>query len=216
MSIALHVGFIAVVGYLTASGHAGSVMAKDPSVTFFAAPPPPPPPPAARRSADVTPRRSKPVQRETLIQPKEIPIQKPPEAEPQPDEPEPDEGTAGGVEGGVVGGVVGGTVGGVVGGTVGGSLSGAKTIPGFIFEKQLLSSPAPQLPDEFTARHPGQTLRTVYRICVNTDGSVAEVSVVSGIPEVDQMLINQIRGAWKYRPQPVPVCSQRAFVFKVI
>jgi len=85
-------------------------------------PPPPPPPPPAKKKA--TPKKIIAKPKPQMVQPKVVPVEKPPDVLPppepeQPEEADDDEGVEGGVEGGVAGGVIGGTLGGIVGGQVG-------------------------------------------------------------------------------------------------
>jgi hypothetical protein len=90
-----------------------------------------------------------------------------------------------------------------------------KMVPNFVIDKERLAAPDPRLPEEFTSKHPGQTFSAVYRICVGTDGRVFQASIVSPIGGIDDAILAQIRKSWVYKPQPLPVCSHRAFVFKI-
>jgi hypothetical protein len=38
---------------------------------------------------------------------------------------------------------------------------------------------------------------------------------VKSIPGADDAVITQLRSTWTYKPQPLPVCSVRNFVFKI-
>ena len=64
-------------------------------------------------------------------------------------------------------------------------------------------------------QHPLQTMRGMYKICVRTDGHVSDVLVMTSIPGMDQAIIDQIKSSWVYRPQPLPVCAPRVFLFKI-
>ena len=90
-----------------------------------------------------------------------------------------------------------------------------KTVPQFIFDRERLVSPDPHLPDWFKDQHPRQTVSGTYRICVDTSGRVATVQVLSGIAGIDALLVEHVRTTWKYKPQPLPVCSPRVFRFQV-
>jgi protein TonB len=132
ISIVVHGSLAALVFYLTT--RPPPVKEDFSEVKFFAAapPPPPPPPPPPKKSSTVKTEKKVIKKPDAIIQPKEIPQDKPKEAEPQKEEAsapstDDDDGVEGGVEGGVVGGVVGGVLGGVIGGTVGGTLGGQGT-----------------------------------------------------------------------------------------
>jgi protein TonB len=184
------------------------------SLTFFSAPPPPPPPPppAGRKAVEHKPRPTPKV----LQQPTEVPkLVQPPE----PKEEE-EEGEEGGVEGGVAGGVAGGTVGGVIGGVLQekppAPPPAPKLVPSFVLDGQRLSSPDPHLPEAFIQQHArGEQIRGTYRICISPDGRVSDVTVVTPIPGADSAVIEQLKATWRYKPQPIPVCNIRNFIFKL-
>ncbi|HME91014.1 MAG TPA: hypothetical protein VKE49_06305, partial [Myxococcaceae bacterium] len=89
-----------------------------------------------------------------------------------------------------------------------------KFVPSFVFDAQRIFSPNPHLPEAFAQAHPHQQFRASYRICVSPDGSVSNVSVVTSIPGIDQAIVEQLKG-WMYKPQPVPICTERQFIFKI-
>lgn len=91
----------------------------------------------------------------------------------------------------------------------------AKFIPSFVFDAQRISSPNPHLPQAFAQAHPRQQIRGTYRICVNRDGRVSDVSVVTSIPGTDQAIAEQLKSTWTYKPQPVPICTERQFIFNI-
>src|SRR5262249_29478874 len=143
------------------------------TVTFInaSAPPPPPPPPPKGSSKPKTPKIPKPVVQPTttptqIVQPKEK------------EEPEEKAGESGGVEGGVEGGVAGGVVGGVVGGTVGAPPAPQKPVnkPAFLILKQKIGGVDPRLPDVVKLQNKGQVVRGTYKICIDSSGSVNQVS----------------------------------------
>jgi periplasmic protein TonB len=213
-SIGFH-GAAAVGGIIYSVFHVEELPPPEVTLTFFNAPPPPPPPPppagAQQKKAQTKPKIV-PVKTNTLKEPTK------PKDEPK-DEPD-KAGERGGVQGGVAGGVAGGVVGGVVGAPPTSAPPPAapvapKMVPSFVFDKERISSPDPHLPDDFKDRHPKQTLNATYRICVGTDGRITEASVVHGIGAVDDAILRQVRSTWVYKPQPVPVCSMRVFVFKI-
>lgn len=183
------------------------------SLTFFSAappPPPPPPPPAGRKPVEHKPKVPKVVQ-----QPSEIPQLVQPTLE-KPEEPE-DEGEEGGVEGGVPGGVPGGVVGGVVGGVLGAPPAPPpKTVASFVLEGQLVNKPDPHLPEYVINAAKGQALRATYRICVRQDGHISDITVVTPVSGgADAAIIEQLKRTWVYKPQPLPVCTMRNFIFRI-
>jgi serine/threonine-protein kinase len=93
--------------------------------------------------------------------------------------------------------------------------SAPKQLPSFVFDQQRISAPNPHLPDSFRESHPRQRLRGTYRICVNTDGRVSDVGVLASIPGLDQTITEQLKRTWIYKPQPVPVCGERIFIFNI-
>jgi len=184
------------------------------SLTFFSSappPPPPPPPPAGRKPVERKPKIPKVVQ-----QPSEIPTLVQPNLE-KPEEPE-EEGEEGGVEGGVPGGVPGGVVGGVVGGTLGAPPPPPpKVVASFVLEGQLVSKPDPHLPEHVVNAAKGQTsLKATYRICVRQDGHISDITVVMPVSGgADAAVIEQLKRTWVYKPQPLPVCTIRNFIFRI-
>src|SRR5215831_18614243 len=172
------------------------------SLAFFSAAPPPPP---GRKTVERKPKVPKVVQQPTeipkLVQP---PIEKPEEQE----------GDEEGVEGGVPGGVPGGVVGGVVGGVLGAPPpQPPKMVASFVLDGQRVSSPDPRLPEGVVSAHPGQQLKGTYRICVRQDGRVSDVTVLTPVPGADPAIIEQLKSTWIYKPQPLPVCTIRNFIF---
>jgi protein TonB len=225
-SIVAHVG--AGIGLLIYSVfHVEELPPPEVTLTFFNAPPPPPPPPPPPAGATQQKKAStkpKIVPTKTaLIQPK---TKEEKEEKPEKNEPA---GEPGGVQGGVAGGVQGGVVGGVVGGvpthapppppppapTAAPAPVAPKMVPSFVFDKERINAPDPHLPESFMNRHPKETFNATYRICVGTDGRITEASAVHPIGGVDDDVLGQIRRTWLYKPQPLPVCSMRVFVFKI-
>jgi hypothetical protein len=88
-----------------------------------------------------------------------------------------------------------------------------KKVASFVFDKERLHSPDPHLPQSIKPA-PGEKLKGVYQICVGTDGKVTKVTTVQSISGADQAVMEQIQSTWVYKPQPVPVCTVRAFIFQ--
>lgn len=73
----------------------------------------------------------------------------------------------------------------------------------------------PHLPDAVKRRLRGKPEQSFSaRICVGTDGSVADVTVLQGIAGADDSLTATLR-AWRYAAQPIPVCFVTQLVFSV-
>jgi len=88
-----------------------------------------------------------------------------------------------------------------------------KKVPSFLIDKELVRSPEPHLPGNIRPA-PGAKLRGMYQICVGTDGKITKVTTVQSIGGADQAIMDHLRTSWLYRPQAVPVCSTRTFVFQ--
>ena len=119
---------------------------------------------------------------------------------------------AGGVAGGIPGGVVGGIPGGVVGGVVGGLPEAppppeAVRVGGQIKEPRKVKHVNPVYPDiAKMARVQGVV---ILEVTINPNGQVNEVTVLRGIPLLDQAAIDAVK-QWVYTPTllngvPVPV-----------
>ncbi len=206
VSLGLH-GAAAIVLVIYSFVHVEEITPPALSLTFFSAPPPPPPPPppAAHKKVEhkVVTKTVQPTQIPQLVQPKE---------EQKEDE---DDGEEGGVEGGVAGGVKGGVLGGVVGGTGVAPAAKPKNVPPHVLDQQKISGAMPSLPDIVKIQRKG-TGDAVFlaKICIDMGGNVNQVSVMQGIPGADQSILATLR-TWKFKPQPVPICSLSKFEFHI-
>jgi hypothetical protein len=209
------------------------------AVVFLQAPPPPPPlPPAFGKHHDApkpvipTKPRVKPVTH-VITQP----VEKPPEPELKPDAPKEkekpkaddedgDEGDPEGVVGGSKDGDKEGSLAGVEGGMKGPTGPVAplplpapppkpRVVASFIFDRERINYPDPHLPEAFLQSHAGQTVRGMYRICVDQEGKVNKMETITSISGVDQSIIDQVISTWLYQPQPVPICTIRVFEFHI-
>src|SRR5712692_8113995 len=131
--------------------------------------------------------------------------------EPPPVEEEDDDGVLGGVEGGVAGGVVGGVLGGQINSTGGGGMAPAekvqpKNVPIFVIQRDMIRQVSPRMSEVFNLQHRGQTVTGMYKVCVDTDGSVYEVTPIKSVPGADDEIIEGIKAGWLYKAQQVPVC----------
>jgi protein TonB len=209
VSLALHAGAaIAMVVYSFI--HVEEITPPALSLTFFSAPPPPPPPPPpARKHVEVKHIEKK------IVTPSTVPqLVQPKLEEEKKDE---DDGEEGGVEGGVAGGVKGGVVGGTVGGTLGGTGAPpkAKNVPPHVFDSEKLSGEMPHLPDIVKIQRKG-TGEAIFmaKVCVDQSGHVNQVSIMQGIPGADNDIMGTLR-TWRFKPQPVPICSLFRIVFTI-
>jgi protein TonB len=206
VSLALH-GIAAIVLVVYSFVHVEEITPPALSLTFFSAPPPPPPPPPpAKKHTEVKHIEKK------IVTPTTVPqLVQPKQEEQKPDE---DDGEEGGVEGGVAGGVKGGVVGGVVGGT-GVPAAKPKNVPPHTLEQAKLSGEMPHLPDIVKIQRKGTGLAiSMVKVCIDQSGNVNQVSVLQGIPGADAAIISAVR-AWRYKPQPIPICSMVKFEFQI-
>ena len=183
------------------------------------APPPPPPPPAAKKRTP-TPHRKVLAKAEIPKPVLEMPKAVTPPPQDEPDDPDEDEA---GVEGGVAGGVVGGGVGGVAGGAGGGGSMEPKpaerprpkNVPAFAIAKDMIRQVAPRMSEMFHEAHRGQTANGIYKVCVDLDGSVYEVTPVKPIEGANDEIVDGIKAGWLYRPQQVPLCFLYNMVVRI-
>ena len=206
VSLALH-GIAAIVLVVYSFVHVEEITPPALSLTFFSAPPPPPPPPPpAKKHTEVKHIEKK------IVTPTTVPqLVQPKQEEQKPDE---DDGEEGGVEGGVAGGVKGGVVGGVVGGT-GAPTAKPKNVPPHMLEQQKLAGEMPHLPDIVKIQRKGTGLAiSMVKVCIDQSGNVNQVSIIQGIPGADAQILSTLRG-WKYKPQPIPICSMVKFEFQI-
>jgi hypothetical protein len=90
-----------------------------------------------------------------------------------------------------------------------------KMVAAFLLASQQLTHAPPHLPLAVLNQYPGKQLRGLYRVCLDTSGQVAAVSVMVSIPGGDDAVTSQIRSGWRYAPQPVPVCFAASITFKI-
>jgi len=224
VSVGLH-SFLVAAFLVFATFKVTHAKKKDVEVTFIGpgkgkGQPSPPPPPAAKQRTP-TPHRKMLAKVEVPRPVLEVPrVLTPP---PREDPPIEDEGVEGGVEGGVTGGVVGGVLGGVVGGTGGGGTMEPKpferpkpkNVPAFAIAKDMIRQIAPRMSEVFHQSHRGQTVTGMYKVCVDLDGSVYEVTPVTAIEGANEEIVDGIKSGWQYRPQQVPVCFLYNMVVRI-
>jgi hypothetical protein len=82
---------------------------------------------------------------------------------------------------------------------------------------QQINHPDPHLPSIVKAQLQSAgtpEARFTARVCVNNDGRVYQVNVLSSIPGGDGIIVDTIK-SWTYRPQPVSVCFVASIEFSV-
>jgi protein TonB len=209
-SVGLH-GIAAIVLIIWSFFHVEEIAPPAVSLTFFSAPPPPPPPPPPAKKKSVE-HKVTPVEHKVVVPTQVNPIIQPKQEDKKEETSDDDDGVEGGEEGGVKGGVVGGVKGGVVGGTLGGVVGGTgtgatgKMVAAFTLTAQQVAHPLPHAPEWFTAQHPHQMMNGLYKVCLGNDGHVTSTSIVKALGGIDDQIMQQIKGGWSYKPQPVPVC----------
>jgi len=204
-SSAIYIGFV-VVAIAVGSVTKQIVREKATDITFvekvIQEPPPPPPPPLEVKKEPppaaapvVRPdqkirRLDKPPPPKELVAPKDMPQDKPAEADPSQDKGiavygDPGDGDPAGLEGGSAGGVAGGHV-------------GAIALP---------EDADPPAPDEANgippypqeARAEGKTGTVILKVIIRADGSVADVQVMRGDEPFVSAAVKTVK-TWKYRP----------------
>lgn len=83
-----------------------------------------------------------------------------------------------------------------------------------MLETESIERPVPRLTDATKQHYAGKTreLQGMYKLCVATDGSVVNVKTLAPVPESNDGIVATLQ-QWKFRPQPIPVCSLVRLVF---
>jgi hypothetical protein len=89
----------------------------------------------------------------------------------------------------------------------------ARTVAGFVLDSQKLAGEQPHPPEFVLAREAGKKLVGTYKICVNKDGKVYEVTTVASITGADGPIMETLRG-WRYKPQTSNVCAAKVLSFQ--
>jgi periplasmic protein TonB len=81
-----------------------------------------------------------------------------------------------------------------------------RNLPPHALDAERLAGAMPHLPAAVIGARRGLGESTfTARLCLDTSGSVSSVTVLSGIPGADADIVATLR-AWRYKPQPIPVC----------
>ena len=81
-------------------------------------------------------------------------------------------------------------------------------------DAQRVSGSQPHLPQHVVNANPHAKLDGTYKVCVNKEGQVFDVTTVKSISGADAVLIESIRG-WRYKPQQGNVCANKVLTFQV-
>jgi tetratricopeptide (TPR) repeat protein len=97
------------------------------------------------------------------------------------------------------------------------SAPGPKMVPMFTVMASRIMAPLPHLPDAFLAVHPEPIVNASFRICLDTEGHVTDVTpkMSTGDATADKSIATQIRNTWLYKAQPLPVCFVQPFRFQI-
>jgi protein TonB len=185
--------------------------------TFLVAPPPPPPPPPPAAIVHVKPQ-PKFIQQGKLVAPTVIPKK----IQMIKEEVQPDVGMTGGVPGGVPGGSAGGVLGGIIGGAPGGLPPPPKPVErmrigGNVMAANLIRKVDPVYPQIAKTAHISGSV--VLHAIIAKDGTIQELSVVSGPPLLQRSAMDAVR-QWRYKPtllntQPVQVDTTITVIFNL-
>jgi protein TonB len=223
-SSAIYVG-LAILAFMIGSVTKEIVREKATEITFveqvIQQPPPPPPPPLEVKREPppaaapvVRPdqkirKLDKPPPPKELVAPKDMPLEKPAEADPSQDKGiavyGEGEGDPAGLEGGTAGGVAGGQVGAI-------ALPEDATAPA-----PDDSNPVPPYPKE--ARAEGRTGTVILKVIIRADGVVTDVQVMRGDEPFVTAAVSTVK-TWKYKPalykgQPITVYRIIQIPFKL-
>jgi hypothetical protein len=90
-----------------------------------------------------------------------------------------------------------------------------RNVPPHALDAQRIAGAVPHLPAQVidARRGLGESTFTA-RICVAQSGAVSSVTVLGGIPGADDSIVAALR-AWRYKPQPIPVCFISQLVYDV-
>jgi hypothetical protein len=89
-----------------------------------------------------------------------------------------------------------------------------KIVPAILIKKAKISGDDPHLPEVVKAQRVCSVVTGSYRVCIGSEGTISDVSVVQGIPGADAQIADTVK-KWRYQPQPVPVCFVQFFEFHI-
>jgi hypothetical protein len=89
-----------------------------------------------------------------------------------------------------------------------------RTVASFVLDAQKVSGAPVTLPSHVQKPHAGQKVVGTYKICVNKDGGVYDVTTISSISGADSAITETLR-TWKYKPQTGNVCATKVVAIQV-
>jgi hypothetical protein len=89
-----------------------------------------------------------------------------------------------------------------------------RTVASFVLDAQRISGAPVTLPALVQQRDAGQKVVGSYKICVNKDGAVYDVTTVASISGADGAITDTLR-TWKYKPQTGNVCATKVVSIQV-
>jgi hypothetical protein len=92
---------------------------------------------------------------------------------------------------------------------------GPKMVAGFTLIRDQVQHPMPRLPEWFKDAFSNEAVHGTYKVCLRTDGTVENVTLMNKLGEVDDEVMAQIRESWTYKPQPEPVCFVAVVKFMI-
>jgi hypothetical protein len=88
-------------------------------------------------------------------------------------------------------------------------------VPEYKIAAELISSPEPHLPPPVLLQQKGLgDLHYPAYVCIDREGRVSTVQPFHGVAGADETIIATLR-TWRYRPQPIPICSVVELVFHI-
>ena len=170
--------------------------------------PPPPPPPATKPKPRAPPKEAAAVAPANIVAPREVPLEKPPEAEVETVAAAP---VAVGGTGTLVPGATAGALDGVAGGTGTGRAPPINLPENATPPRELASNAAPDYPA--AARSRGQEGLVILKLVVEADGSVSNVRVMRGEEPFASAAVQAVQ-RWRY--EPARVDGHPAAVFRIV
>jgi hypothetical protein len=87
-----------------------------------------------------------------------------------------------------------------------------KNVPPHYIDSLLIHGPTPHLPNRICTRPVNGEITGVYKMCVNSDGTVASVTPVISIPCADETMIATLQ-TWQLKPSPTGLCTLLRYVY---
>jgi hypothetical protein len=92
----------------------------------------------------------------------------------------------------------------------------ARWVPASVVAASQVAHPAPRLPREWIAGHPGvDQVQGMYKVCLGDDGTVAAVAPLRHIEGADAAIAVQIAENWRYQPNVAGLCFASILKFQI-